>query len=185
MQQILTIIDSASFSALIALAGVVATLVVQKIDGKLSKRNLIREKQISELLLLLDAVCEVQAALDSFAGSASGRIEPDENSSHEEIEEARERDEEGAEAVKQLGCSMDHLMTQSRRVSAISSRDLLDYPRKLQAIIDDYLKLVAKHMETDRIFVASDYKRANKLLKDEMDNFVMDIRGYLRIDELS
>lgn len=185
MQQLLTIIGSASFNALIAIVSVIVTLVVQKMDGRLSRRNLIREKQISELLLLLDAVCEVQTALDSFAGSASGRIEPDENSSHEEVEEAQKRDEEGVEAVKRLCCSLDHLMTQSRRVSAISSRELLDYPRRIRVIIDDYLKLVANHMETDRIFVASDYKTANKLLRDEIDNYIIDIRRYLKIDELS
>lgn len=140
--------------------GAIMTHATQASANKAKKENLLTDYRLREYLETIDVAETALTYMDKFGKATSGRAEPDENSTVEEIEEAARRDEEGAEAVEGLLSCLPALRRQAHRVSIFGGKQVSSSSKKLIHEIESYFEAVKEELTQNGIFRAKTYNLA-------------------------
>lgn len=175
---------SAVFGFVGTILGSAITLVTQHFNNRAKRKALVAEHQVQEYLRTLDYACDATDALRAFGGALSGRTEPDANSTQEEIDESRRRDEEASKALAHLFDALGLLSRQAYRISAIGSRRIHTLASEVSESVDCYLRNAYERATIDRVFSANDFNAATAALQEKIKSLTCEIRSDLDIDRL-
>ena len=180
---------SSALSGIIgAIIGAILTLFgtvwSQRKADRNSRKSLVTNYQVGEYLSILDTSFEVLDAFETFGRALSGRKEPGPDSTEDEIEEARQRDEASCEALDRLYIALNMLAQKSLRVSAIGAGEIKEAADEARTSVNIYMSNAVKQAIEDRRFIAADYAAESEHLQQSIYNLVEKIRSYLEIDTL-
>lgn len=125
-----------------------------------NKAEILTDYRLREYLETIDIAESALTYMDKIGRATSGRVEPDENSTDEEIEEAERRDNEGAAAVEGLLSCLPALRRQTHRVSIFGSKRVSSSSKRLILEIESYFEAVKKELLQDGIFRAKTFNSA-------------------------
>lgn len=180
---------SSALSGIIgAIIGAILTLFgtvwSQRKADRNSRKSLVTNYQVGEYLSILDTSFEVLDAFETFGRALSGRKEPGPDSTEDEIEEARQRDEASCEALDRLYIALNMLAQKSLRVSAIGAGEIKEAADEVRTSVNIYMSNAVKQAIEDRRFIAADHAAESEHLQQSIYNLVEKIRSYLEIDTL-
>jgi len=167
-----------------AVLGSIFTVIAQRSSNRTSHRTLIEEHQIQEYLIALDCSFDAINALDDMGRALSGRTEPGPNSSQEEIEESRRRDEESAKAIGKLFMSLDALAKQAYKIQAIGSKAVRDASEGINETVGQYMQSVLDQAMQDGRFIARHHNEATEKLRMRILLLANQIREDIQVDSL-
>ena len=162
------------------LLGAAISFFTQRSANKAQERRLLIEFRLHEYLSTVDCASDVLVNMERLGRALSGRIEPNEESTEEEIEEAAQRDADGAKAIDGLFSGLSELRRYAYRVSIFGDEHISSLSKSLIEEIEVYFTMLFEEAVSDGVFRASKHNVARDELEQAIDNLVKAIQEELK-----